>query len=484
MKHLIFIVAYNHENFIEKVLERLPKSIFLEDYEILIVDDASIDKTFQIAKEWSKNNKKIKIRILKNIQNYGYGGNQKIGMQYAIKYNFDNLILLHGDGQYAPEILHELLKYHIYKKAALTLGSRMIHKKNALKGNMPLYKFVGNIILTKLQNFILQTKLSEFHTGYRIYSVKNLKYLRFDLNTNNFHFDTEIIIQHLSKNYKIVEFAIPTYYGDEISYVNGLNYAFNIIKESCLYRLQNLGIFQQNKYGNKLENYKDKSTFFSTHSLAIKEIKENSSIIDLGSSEGKYLQLLKKQKNCFVKSVNKYRNKISKLIDKNETLDLNNKIPSDINKYAYVLILDVIEHLKEPESFVKNLHDNLEQNQKIIASTGNISFFVVRLMLLIGFFNYGDRGILDKTHTRLFTFGSFKNLFKDYFEIEKVIGIPAPYPLAIGNNFFSKILIWINIFFIKISKSLFSYQMILILRPKTSLKNILDETINYTKSIK
>ena len=318
MKHLIFIVAYNHENFIEKVLERLPKSIFLEDYEILIVDDASIDKTFQIAKEWSKNNKKIKIRILKNIQNYGYGGNQKIGMQYAIKYNFDNLILLHGDGQYAPEILHELLKYHIYKKAALTLGSRMIHKKNALKGNMPLYKFVGNIILTKLQNFILQTKLSEFHTGYRIYSVKNLKYLRFDLNTNNFHFDTEIIIQHLSKNYKIVEFAIPTYYGDEISYVNGLNYAFNIIKESCLYRLQNLGIFQQNKYGNKLENYKDKSTFFSTHSLAIKEIKENSSIIDLGSSEGKYLQLLKKQKNCFVKSVNKYRNKISKLINKNK----------------------------------------------------------------------------------------------------------------------------------------------------------------------
>ena len=92
-------------------------------------------------------------------------------MRACNKYNFDNLILLHGDGQYAPEILHDLLKYHIREKAALTLGSRMIHK-NALKGNMPLYKFVGNIILTKLQNFILQTKLSEFHTGYRIYSVK------------------------------------------------------------------------------------------------------------------------------------------------------------------------------------------------------------------------------------------------------------------------------------------------------------------------
>ena len=87
-------------------------------------------------------------------------------------------------------------------------------------------------------------------------------------------------------------------------------------------------------------------------------------------------------------------------------------------------------------------------------------------MLLNGFFNYGERGILDKTHTRLFTFSSFKNLFKDYFEIEKIIGIPAPYPLAIGKNFFSKTLLWINIFFIKISKSLFSYQMILILITK------------------
>ena len=153
--------------------------------------------------------------------------------------------------------------------------------------------------------------------------------------------------------------------------------------------------------------------------MVIKEIKEDSSIIDLGSSEGKYLELLKKQKKCYVKSVNKYPNKISKLIDKNETLDLNNKIPRDINKYSYVLILDVIEHLNEPENFVKNLHENLKQNQKIIASTGNISFFIIRFMLLIGFFNYGERGILDKTHTRLFTFSSFKNLFKDYFEIEK-----------------------------------------------------------------
>lgn len=484
MNNLIFIVSYNHENFIEKVLERLPKSILLENYEILVIDDASLDKTFEIANKWSKKNKQIKIKILKNIKNLGYGGNQKIGMQYAVKYNFDNLILLHGDGQYAPEIIHDLLNFHLKEKAALTLGSRMIYKKNALKGNMPLYKFIGNIILTKFQNAILGSKLSEFHTGYRIYSIKHLKNIRFGLNTNNFHFDTEIIIQHLSKGYKISEFAIPTYYGDEISYVNGLYYAFSVVRETILFRLQTFGIFHQNKYAHQVENYQDKSNFFSTHFLAVSEIEKNSSVIDLGSAEGKYLKLLKNKKNCFVKSVNKSSKKNNDFIDKNEILDLNKKIPKDISKYKYILILDVIEHLIEPESFIEKLHQELKQDQKIIVSTGNVSFIIIRFMLFIGFFNYGERGILDKTHTRLFTVSSFKKIFIDYFEIKKTIGVPAPYPLAIGNNIFSKFFIKINIFLIKISKSLFSYQVMLILEPKPSLENILEETIKYTKSIK
>ena len=105
-------------------------------------------------------------------------------------------------------------------------------------------------------------------------------------------------------------------------------------------------------------------------------------------------------------------------------------------------------------------------------------------MLLFGFFNYGNRGILDKTHTRLFTFSSFKQLFINYFEIHETRGIPVPFPLALGENMFSKLLLKINIFLIKISKSLFSYQIFLILKPKPSLKNLLKETIEYSESIK
>ena len=252
MKHLIFIVAYNHENFIAKVLDRLPETVKNTNYEILVIDDASKDQTFNTAKNWSELNSEIYIKVLKNPTNLGYGGNQKLGFQYAIENNFDTLVLLHGDGQYAPEIIVDLIEEHIMQKNALTLGSRMIIKTNALKGKMPLYKFFGNIILTFVQNKILGTKLSEFHTGYRVYSIKYLKKINFHLNTNDYHFDTEIIIQFILYNFKIGEHAIPTYYGDEISYVNGLKYAFNILKETIKFKLQRFSIFYDKNMNSKL----------------------------------------------------------------------------------------------------------------------------------------------------------------------------------------------------------------------------------------
>ena len=110
--------------------------------------------------------------------------------------------------------------------------------REALKGGMPIYKFLGNICLTFVQNLILGSKISEFHSGYRIYSVKSLKKIPFYLNTNDFHFDTEILIQLFLINSKIKEISIPTFYGDEICHVNGIKYAFNIIKTTSIAALQ------------------------------------------------------------------------------------------------------------------------------------------------------------------------------------------------------------------------------------------------------
>ena len=196
---LVFIVAYQAERTIEKVIKRIPKSLADDfDVEILAIDDASEDRTFAIGLGVSRAGCiPFKLTVLYNPVRQGYGGNQKIGYHYAIENNFDYVALLHGDGQYAPELLPALVRSLRDTPADAVFGSRMLNPRDALKGNMPLYKFIGNRILSAIQNSLLGTTLSEFHSGYRVYSTQALRQIPFDRNTNDFHFDTEIIIQLL-----------------------------------------------------------------------------------------------------------------------------------------------------------------------------------------------------------------------------------------------------------------------------------------------
>src|SRR6202046_2691008 len=224
---LIFIVAYHAEKTIAEVVHRIPDAL-LDSYhiEVLIIDDASADATFEQSHHVSRESLPFPIHVLFNPVNQGYGGNQKLGYHYAIRNGFDFVALIHGDGQYAPECLPDLLEPLRKGEAGAVFGSRMLNRAGALRGGMPLYKYVGNRILTWIENRLLKANLSEFHSGYRIYSTRALSTIPFDRNANGFHFDTEIIIQLLIAGQRIVELPIPTFYGDEISYVHGLPYAW------------------------------------------------------------------------------------------------------------------------------------------------------------------------------------------------------------------------------------------------------------------
>ncbi len=151
--------------------------------------------------------------------------------------------MLHGDGQYPPEQLDAMvapLKDHV---ADTVFGSRMLKKRDALKGGMPLYKFIGNIVLTRLQNTMLGSSLSEFHSGYRAYRLAALKKIPWMHNSNGFDFDTDIIIQLLDNEFHIKEIPIPTRYGDEISHVNNIAYAAKVIYTTFLSRLQRRNMY-------------------------------------------------------------------------------------------------------------------------------------------------------------------------------------------------------------------------------------------------
>jgi glycosyltransferase involved in cell wall biosynthesis len=234
----ILVVAYNAESTIESTLHRIPKNFVKSIYSILISDDQSKDLTSKKAKDFADRSN-LPIHLVVQPINLGYGGNQKFGYSWAIQNDWDIVVLLHADGQYAPEFIPEIIKPIMENGADAVFGSRMINKKDALKGGMPKYKWIGNQILTYLQNKLTKQSFSEWHSGYRAYRVDALRQINIGKLNNGFRFDTQIILELIRMEKSITEIPIPTYYGDEVSHVNGIEYAREIIWDTFKYRIKN-----------------------------------------------------------------------------------------------------------------------------------------------------------------------------------------------------------------------------------------------------
>jgi glycosyltransferase involved in cell wall biosynthesis len=482
-KVLILIVSYNAEKFIENVLARIPDEIWnSEDFctEVLIIDDQSNDNTYYRAHDYGRRFGKTNLTVLYNPANQGYGGNQKIGYHYAIENAFDMVVLLHGDGQYAPEWIGQMIQPIRNHEADAVLGSRMIRKGEALKGNMPLYKWLGNQVLTRIQNRVLDTNLSEFHSGYRAYSVSALASLPFMYNSDYFDFDTDIIIQLLNTGKRIKEIPVPTFYGDEISRVDGIKYGLRIVRTSILSRIMKWGIFYHPKFDYEESNnfYTAKIGFSSSHQFALDRVRPGSIALEIGCGPGFMANELSKRGVSTI-SIDQY-------IQPNTRKYSLRTIEADVDEYDFdtdstevdfILVLDVIEHLKAPEPFLRKLRQRYSREAPLVViTTGNIAFITVRLGLLLGLFNYGKRGILDLDHRRLFTFSSLRRTLRmnGYVVLEER-GIPVPFPTAFGDCRFASILLWINTLLIKLSKTLFSYQIALVAKPKPTLNHLLQD---------
>ena len=232
----VLIVAFNAQETLTKVLDRIPSDFVKQIDAILVCDDASTDDTHKVGLSYQSKSQ-LPLTIVRHENNLGYGGNQKTGYQWALEKNLDLVVLLHGDGQYAPEYLPQMVEPIVSGRAEVVFGSRMITQGGARQGGMPLYKFVGNKILTTLQNRLAKVSLTEWHSGYRAYSVASLRKINFLKNSDYFDFDSQIILQMIGARQRIVEIEIPTFYGDEISRVNGIKYGIKILIHTLKFRL-------------------------------------------------------------------------------------------------------------------------------------------------------------------------------------------------------------------------------------------------------
>lgn len=238
-KVAIYIPAYNAASTLPLVLDRIPPKIRENVGEIFIVDNHSSDNTHLVAVGYKATENVHNLEVTRNPKNEGYGGSQKIAYERAIDKGYSCIAMLHGDAQYAPELVGELIRPVIEGKTDMMFGSRM--KGDPLKGGMPRIRYLGNRFLTWVQNRLLGTRLSEFHSGYRVYSVEALKKVPFERLSSDYHFDTEIIILFLEHGLRISETAIPTHYGDEKNYVNVWRYGSDVLVTTVTYFLHKLG---------------------------------------------------------------------------------------------------------------------------------------------------------------------------------------------------------------------------------------------------
>ena len=472
-KTLIFVVAYNAVKTISSVFDRLPKQVINNpNFHILVIDDCSLDATASTAAAHVRTHKYGNVSILRNNRNMGYGGNQKLGYRYAIDHGYDLVVLLHGDGQYAPELVLEFVTRWNQSKPGVILGSRMINKAAARAGGMPMYKWIGNQILTRFQNRVVGSLLSEFHTGFRAYDVKQfISRVPFELNTDEFHFDTEILLQAFALGVNLVEFAIPTYYGDEISRVNGMKYAWDVCVACLTYRFQRVGLFCSMQYRGLLEHderYQDKSgQTGTTHDLVVRRVERRTRVLDLGCGPGFVANRLS-EKGCEVVAVDSVMPKnlnSAKFVQLNFENEL---LREDLSNYSFVLMLDLLEHISDPERLLINLRysTNGLKVPRFLLSTGNVAFLGPRLLLGLGFFTYGERGILDITHKRLFTVASFKRMLRESgYLVLSVKGIGVPFRLLFP-NWFGGLLGFVSNSLAHVWPSMFGYQILLEAEPK------------------
>lgn len=240
-KIVVVLPAYNAALTIKKTYDEIPFDIVDE---VILVDDNSSDKTIEIGRELGI------VHIIKHDKNRGYGGNQKTCYNKALEIGGDIVIMLHPDYQYTPKLIPSmayLIANNVYQ---VVLGSRTLGK-GALHGGMPLYKYIANRALTFFENVMLNQKVAEYHTGYRAFSREVLERINYEINSEDFVFDNQMLSQIIYFGYEIAEITCPTRYFEEASSINlsrSITYGLGVVKVSLVHRLCKWGLMKRKMY--------------------------------------------------------------------------------------------------------------------------------------------------------------------------------------------------------------------------------------------
>ncbi|HEY7103702.1 MAG TPA: bifunctional glycosyltransferase/class I SAM-dependent methyltransferase [Mycobacteriales bacterium] len=461
----ILVVAYNAESTLSATLDRIPAEFRSRIDEIIVCDDSSADRTTDAALRWRRANSRTRTTVVRHLKNLGYGGNQKAGYRMAIDRGLDIVVLLHGDGQYAPECLPDMVAPLERGECDAVFGSRMMVPGAARRGGMPMYKWIGNRILSTTQNRLMGSRLTEFHSGYRAYSVAALAEVPFERNTDDFDFDTQIIVQLMDRGSRIKEIPIPTYYGDEICYVNGLKYGRDVIRDVVQYRLAKMG-FGTNEWVPPSAAYDLKEGEGTSHSLVLEMLSDGPPrrILDLGCSGGLLAEQLRKCGHRVTGVDGVEIAGVRSRVDEFVLGDLEDGIPAAAGcAFDVVIAADVIEHVSRPAALLQHMARVLDPGGQILLSTPNFAHWYPRIRVATGLFGYDRRGILDETHLRFFTRRSLLRVVRSAgLEVDDIRYTGLPFDmLSTGSGRAAQAARVLDHGLVRLRPTLFGYQFVL-----------------------
>ena len=468
----VFVISYNAERLIQDTLQRIPEDVWREVEVVYVVDDCSMDETTRQAMEYP--DPYGKLVVFRNRVNRRYGGNQKFGYQYAIDRGLDAVVMLHGDGQYAPEMLPDLFRPLVEGDADVVIGSRMIHRRDALKGGMPKYKFVANVFLTWVENLLSGLSMSEFHSGYRGYGTRFLRRIPLWENSDEWHFDTHILFQARQADAAIREIPIPTRYGDEVCHVNGVSYGLNCIRSALLFRLHRWGLIRLNRYDIAPRSLIDSRKLddpYSSHSIILRRLRQmklqGDRVLDLGFGCAAIASALR-QDGAILDGIDRDPKAIAEsgaLFQRTFQNDLNrlNDIPLD-GKYDIILAADILQFLVDPADFLSRLKKYLVKGGILAVALPNVVNVQPRLRILFGKFPLHHRGILEAQALHFYTLDSMRQLLtRAGWKVEEteVTSVPLTLIFPFLRKRRWRLPLWICRGLTRTFKGLFAYQGVL-----------------------
>ncbi|MBI5572214.1 MAG: methyltransferase domain-containing protein [Desulfomonile tiedjei] len=426
---LIVVSAYQGVARLEATLAQIHPDLFPLIREITIFDvfsELQAEGAFldlRHTQAWEK------LRYVRIPRPYHYGENLKNCFDYAISKEFDYVVILRGDGTYDPAYLPLFLEAALVDECDAVIGDRMEHPGSV--------RLAANRLLSLAEELILGMGLRDYHCGYRLIATQVLRKIPYGLNVSDYLFDLHLLIQIRCLGIRIGTVPVPEFHDKDVSTGQMIAYATRAVRIAIGYRLHQLHILRRATYFVDLgENYTLKRNRYSSHMQILDSLKPGSMVLDVGCGQSLLAEEYARRGITVVGLDSIPAEKVSPFVHRYLRHDL--ETPPDLpygREFDYIILSDVIEHIANRDALMNSLRRHLKLDGRLIASTGNIAIWFYRLSLLLGRFEYGPRGILDRTHVHLFTLDSFTRFFRQKgYRLLEVRYTPIPFELVFSST--------------------------------------------------